>query len=264
MRSALTTVQSYGAAVTTWNVWRQDDNGNRFQVDSMADRVAALARVLAFESGPVHKQTYWVEGPSKPACNTNRDLYQRVMNEGERMTAAGRSLEEFLRAWWRVGKALPVEGPFDLDTAAAMLAAAATVEPPSLSATWRSASFRYVEEAATRADWETIVLSQIADLADFADLGPLDERAYFGVDAPRPDGCVRATDRRWYNFDPRGYLECGMAGSLGGWADEDGIRKPVSSPVAPMVPEPPPGEYPITAISWADLAALARCGQEYE
>src|SRR3954468_10173763 len=101
----------------------------------MADRVAALARVLAFESGQVHKQTYWVEGPSKPACSTNRELYQRVVNEGQRMTTAGRGLQEFLRAWWRVGTALPVEGPFDLDTVAAMIAAAATVEPPPLSAT---------------------------------------------------------------------------------------------------------------------------------
>lgn len=257
-------MQRYGAAVTRWEVWRQDDNGNRFLIDSLADRVAALARVLAFESGPVHKQTYWVQGPSGCACRTNRDLYQRVVNDGERMTVAGRSLQEFLRAWWRVGKALPVEGPFELDTVAAMFTAAATVEPPSLSATWRSASYRYVEEPATRADWEAIVLSQIADLADFADHGPLDELAYFGVDAPRPDGCVRATDRRWYNFDPRRYLESGMAGSLGGWDEQDGIRKLVPGPVVPVIPEPPQGERLVTAISWADLADLARCGQEYE
>jgi hypothetical protein len=200
--------------VTRWEVWRQDDNGNQFRIESVADRVAALARVLAFESGPVHKQTYWVQGPSTPACGTNRELYRRVVDEGERMTAAGRSLEEFLRAWWTVGRALPVEGPFDLDTVAAMIAAAAMVEPPPLSVTVRSASFRYVEEPATRADWEAIVLSQIVDLADFADHGSLDELAYFGVDAPRPEGCERATGGRWYNFDPRGYLECGMAGSL--------------------------------------------------
>jgi hypothetical protein len=257
-------VQGYGAAVTRWEIWRQDDNGNRLLIDSVTDRVAALAQVLVFESGPVPKQTSWVEGPSERACSTNRDLYQRVVNEGERMTAAGRSLEEFLRAWWRIGKALPVEGNFDLDTVAAMIAAAAAVEPPALSDTGRSAYSRYVEEPATRADWEAVVLSQIADLADFADHGPLDELASFGVDAPRPDGCVRATGRRWYNFDPRGYLECGMAGSLGGWDERDGIRDLVSGPVVPLTPEPPPGEHQVTAISWADLADLARCGQEYE
>jgi hypothetical protein len=250
--------------VTRWEVWRQDDKGNRFRIDAVADRVAALARVLAFESGPVHKQTYWVEGPPGPVCRTGRDLYQRVVNEGERMTAAGRSLDEFLRAWWRVGQALPVEGSFDLDTVAAMVAAAAVVDPPPLSTTWRSARFQYVDEPVSHADWEAIVLSQIADLADFADHGPLDEHAYFGIDAPQPDGCVRATDSRWYNFDPRGYLECGMAGSLGGWDEDDGIRKPVSGPVVPLIPEPPPGEHPVAAVSWADLADLARCGQEYE
>jgi hypothetical protein len=119
-----------------------------------------------------------------------------------------------------------------------------------------------VEVPASYADWEAIVLSQIADLADLADQGPLDEYAYFGVNAPRPEGCVRATGNRWYNFDPRGYLECGMAGSMGGW--DDGIRKPVPGPVLPLGPEPAPGDRSLAAVSWADLAELARCGQEYE
>ena len=139
-----------------------------------------------------------------------------------------------------------------------------SVDPPPLSAAWRSASFRYVDEPTSYADWEVIVLSQIADLADFADQGPLGEHAYFGVDAPRPGGCVRATDMRWYNFDPRGYLECGMAGSMGGWDEDDGVRKQVPGPVVPLVVEPAPGERSVAAVSWAELAELARCGQEYE
>jgi len=187
-----------------------------------------------------------------------------AVEEGERMNATGRSLEEFLRAWWRVSHALPSEGRFDLDTVAAMVVAARAVDPPPLSRAWRSASFRYVEEPASYADWEALVLSQIADLADFADQGPLDEYAYFGVDAPRPDGCVRATDVRWYNFDPKGYLECGMAGSLGGWDEDDGVRKAVPGPVVPLVREPEPGERSVAAIGWAELAELARSGQEYE
>ena len=79
------------------------------------------------------------------------------------------------------------------------------------------------------------MLSQIADLADFADQGPLDEYAYSGVNAPRPPDCVRATYWRWYNHDPQGYLECGMAGSLGGWDEDDDLRKPVPGPVVPLV-----------------------------
>ncbi len=68
----------------------------------------------------------------------------------------------------------------------------------------------------------------------------------------------------WYNFDPSGYLECGVAGSLGGWDEDDGVRKPVPGPVVPLVPEPEPGERSVAAVGGAELAELARCGQEYE
>jgi hypothetical protein len=250
--------------VAEWEVWRQDDNGNRFRMSVYGDRVEALARVLALESGLVHKQTYWVAGPPGPVCVTNRDLYLRLVGEGERMNANGRSLAEFLRAWWLVSRPLSGRGRLDLDTVTAMVTAAATVQPPPLPAAWRSSWFRAVDEPACYADWEAVVQSQVADLADFADQGPLDEYAAFGVDAPRPAGCVRANGSRWYNFDPRGYLECGMAGSLGGWDEGDGVRKPVPGPVVPLAPEPDPGERIVDALSWAVLAHLAICGQEYE
>ncbi|MBO4205843.1 hypothetical protein GSF22_07460 [Micromonospora echinofusca] len=245
-------------------VWRQDDNGNRYPVGGYDDRIDALARVLALESGVVHKQTYWVDGPPGPVCATNRDLYVRLVDAGERMTDSGRTLDGFLRAWWLVARPLAGRRELDLDTVAAMVVAAGTVPPPPLLTSWRTAEFAHVDEPADHADWERIVLSQIADLADFADQGPLDEHAYFGVDAPRPAGCVRATDRRWYNFDPRGYLECGMAGALGGWDEADGLRVPVPGPVLPLRPEPAPGERPLPTLTWADLADLAICGQEYE
>ena len=147
---------------------------------------------------------------------------------------------------------------------AAMVSAAGVVDAPPLSDTWRTASFRYVDQPCCYADWEAIVLSQIADLTDLADQGPLDEYSYFGTDAPRADGCVRATGARWYNFDPRAYLGCGVAGSLGGWDEEDGIRRPVPGPVLPLTEEPEPGECDVDTLDWADLAQLARCGQEYE
>ncbi len=250
--------------MAAWEVWRQDDNGNRYLVGGYGDRVDALARVLALESGLVHKQTYWVAGPPGPVCATNRDLYVRLVGAGERMNSDGRGLEEFLRAWWLVSRPLSGRGRLDLDTVAAMVAAAATVQPPPLPAAWRTARFRVVDEPDGYPDWEAVVQSQVADLADFADQGPLDEYAAFGVDAPRPPGSVRATGDRWYNFDPRGYLECGMAGSLGGWDDADGLRRAVPGPVVPLTPEPDPGERAVDALSWADLAHLAICGQQYE
>ena len=63
---------------------------------------------------------------------------------------------------------------------------------------------------------------------------------------------------------PLGKFTCGMAGSLGGWDEGDGLRQPVPGPVLPLMDEPEPGERPIGALDWADLAALAHCGQEYE
>ncbi|MCW3820339.1 hypothetical protein ONA91_38505 [Micromonospora sp. DR5-3] len=250
--------------MAVWELWRQDDNGNRVRMRTFADRVEALAKALALESGVAHKQTYWVDGPPGPVCRTNRDLYRRLVQEGEHMNAATRSLDVFLRAWWRVAQPLSGRVSLDLDTVAAMVVAAGMVEPAPLRASWRSASFRYTDEPTSYADWEAIVLSQIADLADFADQGPLDEYARLGINAPRPAGCVRATDLRWYNFDPQAYLECGMAGALGGWSEDDGRRKPVPGPVVPLGNEPEPGEHTIGSLGWANLAELARCGQEYE
>ena len=245
-----------------WEVWRQDDNGRRFRTSTFDDRIEALATVLALKSGP--QKTYWLEGPPEPVCHTNRDLYVRVVREGKRMDAASRSLDAFLRAWWHVGQSLSSQARFDLDTVAAMVAAAGTVEPPPLREAWRTATYHDTDEPTTFADWEAIVLSQIADLADFADHGPLSKYAALGAAVPRAEGCVRATAGTWYNFDPQSYLECGLAGSLGGWAEDDGLRKPVPGPVVPLVSEPEPGEHPVDALDWADLADLARCGQEYE
>lgn len=43
----------------TFELWRQDDNGNRFLVASYPDRSAAEER-LAELSRSLHKQTYWI------------------------------------------------------------------------------------------------------------------------------------------------------------------------------------------------------------
>lgn len=61
-----------------FEVWRQDDNGNRYLVSSHADRDAAEAAVAAMEAGVQHKQLYYVvstddqrtasgERPAQPA-----------------------------------------------------------------------------------------------------------------------------------------------------------------------------------------------------
>jgi hypothetical protein len=48
-------------AAPRWELWRQDDNGNRFLVSTHPDEAAARLRLDEFESGVVHKQTYWID-----------------------------------------------------------------------------------------------------------------------------------------------------------------------------------------------------------
>jgi hypothetical protein len=48
------------APTVRWEVWRQDDNGNRYLVSAHADEAAARLRLADLESGVVHKQTYWI------------------------------------------------------------------------------------------------------------------------------------------------------------------------------------------------------------
>lgn len=45
---------------TTWELWRQDDNGHRFPMASFPDRRAAERR-LSELTRCRHKQTYWIE-----------------------------------------------------------------------------------------------------------------------------------------------------------------------------------------------------------
>ncbi|HOP40930.1 MAG TPA: hypothetical protein PLI53_07795 [Geobacteraceae bacterium] len=43
-----------------YEIWRQDDNGNRFVVGVRPDRVSAERRIAEL-SRCVHKQLYWIE-----------------------------------------------------------------------------------------------------------------------------------------------------------------------------------------------------------
>ena len=42
-----------------FEVWRQDDNGNRFQVGTFPDRAGAEER-MAELTRTTHKQTFWI------------------------------------------------------------------------------------------------------------------------------------------------------------------------------------------------------------
>jgi hypothetical protein len=50
----------------TFELWRQDDNGNRFLVGVFTDRAGAELRLAEFNRNP-HKQTYWITEKPPPA-----------------------------------------------------------------------------------------------------------------------------------------------------------------------------------------------------
>ena len=49
-----------------FEVWRQDDNGNRYLMTTHPDRAAAKAAVAEIEAGVPHKQLYFVVQRAKP------------------------------------------------------------------------------------------------------------------------------------------------------------------------------------------------------
>jgi hypothetical protein len=64
-----------------WELWRQDDNGNRLLVASFEEREVALTALDRFESQH-HKQTYWIEekkvaGPEAGQPTQSMDLISR-------------------------------------------------------------------------------------------------------------------------------------------------------------------------------------------
>jgi hypothetical protein len=52
----------------TWELWRQDDNGNRFLIGRFGTAEAAEAEQRRFEALG-HKQTYWVQPAAGDARN---------------------------------------------------------------------------------------------------------------------------------------------------------------------------------------------------
>lgn len=63
-----------------WQLWRQDDNGNRFLVDSFSDRAAAQSRLEVLQAVP-HKQFYWITAASSVG-GADRDSGSNGGNEG--------------------------------------------------------------------------------------------------------------------------------------------------------------------------------------
>jgi hypothetical protein len=244
-----------------WEVWRQDETGQRSAVAAYPDRVHALACVLVFQANaPSYpgKQRYEVLGPPGPIVVTNRDLYLRLLALGEHLTGSGRALLDYLCALWAVSQPLAVDDVLDGDHFAALLTAATAARPARPCPNWSVEDLGVDGPYVGYRDFTKVVGTQVVDLLAF-ESDPPGPYAALGVDAPpRIDG-GRGTIPVWRNFDAATYLECAAAGAFGGWSVADGRRVPESGagPATDEVVVLPP-------ITWGDVAAFLEYGQTYE
>lgn len=240
-----------------WDVMLQDDAGGRVKIAGHPTRISALAQMLTLQSAAA-QQHYLVEGPDRPELVTNRDLYLHVLKTGRDARAASWSLSAFLRSLWKVSAGLRDRPALTPDEVAALFAAAGTTPPPPFDPAWSAKDLGLTGDPVCYADWERVLLSQIADLEDFVS-HPVFAPAGEAVQAPRPPGAGdRPTPRLWRNFDPASYTECAVAGAFGGWHRDDGARIP--RPGAPD--HSPVRELP--EITWRELSRLIVCGQIFE
>lgn len=162
------------------------------------------------------------------------------------------TLEKYLRSLWFVASTSKIAEP-TVDNVAVWLEQAFTIAPPDFDKRWLDLKPAQKALVENFADWENVILYQIADLRRMAASGQLqDKERYFGIDS--------STGSRWYNFDPFSYLECGVRGTFEGYQADEVI----------VLHQPPDGEsadsevFEITDFSWQEFASILRNGQWYE
>ena len=200
---------------------------------------------------------------------TNRDLYVFVAGVLQRRKESDRTLEAYLRRLWELGRELAEVEGIEFARFAMLLDDAFDGEGPALEDAVSAAQAGELD-ASVRGfrRWESLVIAQIRDLREMAAAGTLQDRyRLFGTTAPR--------GARWFNFDPLTFIECGLAGTFGGWepGDETG-RDYVAGPVA-VVDENgdwstvDPHElddsvFELEMLTWEDFADFLLSGQCYE
>lgn len=199
-----------------------------------------------------------------PQLATNRDLYHFIGELTKQQAASPLSLEAYLTNLRRLARARCQQPALSVAELAELLRQAFT--PAELEADDSAASL--TDAAPGFLDWERRLQEQLRDLRAMQEAGTFqDEQRYFGVSAPGGG--------YWYNFDPCTYLECGAAGSFGGWEDGDDTgREYVPGKVAVfdasgamIAVDPRELEDPVTelpAIPWSELVAFLDAGQSYE
>jgi hypothetical protein len=199
---------------------------------------------------------------------TNRDLYLAVADLMGRHRDTARPLEEYLLALWTAGRVVRDRPALSADEFVGLLSDAFTRPAPVFDEGWRDRYDRDHDELPGFDGWEARLVRQVVDLREMRECGMLaDKHRYFGIDAPRGG--------RWYNFDPCTFLECGMAGTFGGWEpDDDTGREYVPGPVAVMgddgqITSCDPRDVPnpvaaVHEVSWDEFQSFLDDGQRYE
>lgn len=198
----------------------------------------------------------------------NRDLYLALGRLCTQHAATSRSLEHYLLALLGLARSHAGQDGLAPEAFYQLLAAAFDAVPLPFEPDWCDGYDAFDSSAPGYPGWHATLVRQIVDLHEMARDGLLDhEYRYFGLNAPR-GGC-------WYNFHPTAYLECGMAGALGGWqAGDDSGPQWVPGQVATVdasgtlqvVDLQDIGNpiLPITHLSWKLLQDFLDCGQQYE
>lgn len=197
---------------------------------------------------------------------TNRDFYLAVTEFQTAPCGSDRSLESYLLALRQLCLPLAAAPSLSGESFLQLLDAAFTAEVPPFPEEWRTLTFD--DNAPGFAGFEACLIQQVVDLREMAESGDLEHpQRYFGIDSPR--------GRRWYNFDPAGFLECAVQGMYGGWdPDDDTGRILVPGPVAVIGADgqltecdPTDLETPVTAIAhvtWEHFSEFLSYGQYYE
>jgi len=187
---------------------------------------------------------------SKERLHSNRDLYIFVAGLREVSAYQDRSLEEYLRALWRLGSLHKDKAALPLTLFSELLERAFREDPPPFDPSWRRVANPNLTKPPGYEGWEQTILYQVVDLRDMADAGMLrNEMRYFGIKAPR--------ENDWYNFDPLTYLECATAGTFEGFREGDGRIK-----LNPSTPDPP--ITGLTHVGWDEFRDFLWAGQYYE
>lgn len=208
-------------------------------------------------------------GGSIEDSSTNRDLYLAISNLiADKVRAPDRELEEYLRAMLGVVRSRRGVDALTAEEFVGVLAKSFTADPLPFDPRWGDEYRAGTEELDGIAKCEATILQQVVDLREMRESGILDGKWIgLGVDAPRGG--------RWYNFDPRQYLECAAAGAIGGWEPGDPTgRNFVPGPVAVMNPDGSIGSADphelersirtVVRVTWEQFAEFLVCGQVYE